>query len=81
MTAKRLGRPPKPPSEKASARITVHCTQEQCRLWSQRAEAYGMSLSTWLGSRASLHADGNERQRGYRDGVKDSAARVMELLK
>lgn len=84
MTTKRLGRPPKPPAEKASARITVHCTQEQCRLWSQRAEVHGMSLSAWLGSRASISHDGHDggdHARGYRDGVKDSSAIVLELLK
>lgn len=77
---KRLGRPPKPPTEKQGARITVNATIEQRAAWAERATIEGMSLSAWLAAVADCGDDGT-RDRGYRDGVKDSAAIVLELLK
>lgn len=80
MTTKRLGRPPKPPTEKQGCRITVNATLEQRAAWAERAAFEAMSLSAWLAYRADC-GDGGTHERGYRDGVKDSAARVLELLK
>lgn len=82
----RLGRPPKPPTEKQGCRITVNATLEQRAAWAERASFEGMSLSAWLADRADRDTDPSgmgeaARDRGYRDGVKDSSAIVLELLK
>lgn len=81
---KRLGRPPKPPTEKQGARITVNATIEQRAVWSELASFEGLSLSAWLADRADRDtaiSRVTDHARGYRDGVKDSAAIVLELLK